>query len=169
MHGGTNMYFAIGAMMNKVSLAGRDLHPLDSWPGELLEHELLFQAGSKGSDAMATAAAAPGKTFHGVILKMSDADMVKLDAIEMGYDRCPAQARRYEGGTEVAVTVFVNLSLCDSLSLSFSVRLKTNKVTHRKTPRLLFGLLQVQVQRGETEGDRQCIRQGRRGRDGAAF
>merc|ERR1711871_107360 len=102
---GTTLYFAIGAMMNKVSLSGRDLHPLESWPAEILDHELQFHGISKGNDAMATAVPAEGKSFHGVLFRMTDEDMAKLDEIESGYDRCPAEARKYDG-QKVPCTVY---------------------------------------------------------------
>ena len=35
-------YFSIGAMMNPVSLANRQIFPKESFPGEILDHKIFF-------------------------------------------------------------------------------------------------------------------------------
>lgn len=86
-------YFAIGSMMNPTSLKARGLVPLESFPAELLDFELMFI----GKQGMAAAQAVPGKSFHGVLHLMSEKHMCVLDEIERGYVRQPAQARLYDG------------------------------------------------------------------------
>jgi hypothetical protein len=36
------MYFAIGSMMNPVSLTNRELFPIESKPGEILDYKIVF-------------------------------------------------------------------------------------------------------------------------------
>lgn len=86
-------YFAIGSMMNPTSLRGRRLVPLESFPAELLDFELIFF----GSGGMAAAQDSPGKSLHGVLHRMSEKHMAVLDNLERGYHRQTAQARDYSG------------------------------------------------------------------------
>ena len=58
-------YFAIGSMMNKVSVNARKVYPTQSKPAEILDYELIFFGGG----GMACALAAKGKSFHGVLHK----------------------------------------------------------------------------------------------------
>lgn len=94
-------YFAIGSMMNPISLKARQLHPVESYPAEILDYELLFL----GKMAMAFAMPTPGKSFHGVLHKMTEADMKVLDGIEITYERIAAVAKLYDGST-VSCTVY---------------------------------------------------------------
>lgn len=84
-------YFAIGSMMNPNSLKGRNLSPLESYPGEILDYELRFFAPS----GMAVAVEKEGASFHGVLHKMTNEDIDKLDKIEVSYQKRPARVRRY--------------------------------------------------------------------------
>ena len=54
---------------------------------------------------MAAAKPSPGKSFHGVLHAMSDADMVVLDKIEATVSRTAAKAKLYDGSI-VDVTVY---------------------------------------------------------------
>ena len=76
-------YFAIGSMCNKVSLSLRNLHPLESHPAEILDHEIYFF----GKLAFAEAIYKPNASFHGVLHKMLASDKSKLDQMELGYDQ----------------------------------------------------------------------------------
>jgi hypothetical protein len=67
----TVWYFAIGSMLNPNSLANRDLSPLVSIPGEALDHKIYFF----GSSGYAEAIPAAGSSFHGVLHKMTVANM----------------------------------------------------------------------------------------------
>lgn len=42
MEDSTFWYFAIGSMMNPISLANRNIVPVESKPGELLDYKLYF-------------------------------------------------------------------------------------------------------------------------------
>ena len=81
-------------MTNPRSLELRGLRPLRSWPAELLDFELRFDLGRTG---MADARARAGASFHGVLHEIEAAQMAALDAIEAGYKRVAARARRYDG------------------------------------------------------------------------
>jgi len=86
-------YFAIGSMMNPVSLEGRALKPVKSYPAQLLDYELGFFGGS----GMAEAVKSEGKSFHGVLHQMTTQDMEVLDGIETIYVRTPGVAKLYDG------------------------------------------------------------------------
>lgn len=89
----TEWYFAIASMMNKVSLNGRGLYAIESKPAEIQDHELIFY----GPMGIAAAIPAEGKTFHGVLHKLTKEDMARLDQIEVSVTRSPAKARLYDG------------------------------------------------------------------------
>lgn len=90
-------------MMNNVSLSARKLYPKQSIPGELQDFELIFY----GSQGMAAAKPASGKSFHGVLHKMTDEDMKALDKIEATVSRTEAKAKLYDG-TIVDCTCYSN-------------------------------------------------------------
>ena len=97
-------YFAIGSMMNPISLANRGIHPAAcrSQPAELLEYRLGFF----GPMGYADAVPCDGASFHGVIHYVKPDQMEILDKIELFYTRhTDAQARLYSGET-VPVTVY---------------------------------------------------------------
>jgi hypothetical protein len=89
----TVFFFAIGAMMNKVSLELRKVVPIQSWPAEIIDHDLGFF----GSLGFAEAIPSEGKSFHGVLHKLHKSDMDMIDKIEVGYIRSPAKIRLYNG------------------------------------------------------------------------
>ena len=76
-------------MMNIVSLKARKLVPIKSIPGELQDFELIFY----GSQGMAAAKPAQGKSFHGVLHRMTEQDMVVLDKIEATVSRIKGKAK----------------------------------------------------------------------------
>ena len=86
-------YFAIGAMLNPVSLANRKIFPLESRPAELLNHNIHFF----GSIGVAEAVVEEGASFHGVLHKVDADTMAKLDKIERDYVKKTATARCYDG------------------------------------------------------------------------
>ncbi|OQR95641.1 kinesin [Thraustotheca clavata] len=86
-------YFAIGSMMNPISLQNRGLNPIKSLPAEVLDYRLGFF----GLGGMAEAIPSIGSSFHGVLHKMSFEDMKNLDEMESQYIRVPAKARLYNG------------------------------------------------------------------------
>lgn len=72
-------YFAIGSMMNKISLNARGIFPVESKPAIIQDFALAF----KGDAGMATAVPTPGSSFHGVIHTITEKEMNVLDQIEM--------------------------------------------------------------------------------------
>ena len=86
-------YFAIGSMINPVSLYLRDITPLISYPARCSNHKMLF----RGIAGMADTEACPGAEFHGVVHLLSDEQMASLDALEMGYDRIIVNSIDYQG------------------------------------------------------------------------
>ena len=97
-------YFAIGSMCNPISMTNRELHPIESFPAEVMDHELHFF----GSSGMAGAIAQEGKSFHGVLHKMTKDDKIKLDKMEMGYDADPCKCKLYDGSEQDAVIYVMN-------------------------------------------------------------
>ena len=91
----STLYFAIGSMMNPISLKGRNLVPLESRPAELLDHKIEWF----GAEGMATATPTPGESIHGVAHLMTEEDMLELDKIEMVYDRNEATCKYYDNST----------------------------------------------------------------------
>ena len=86
-------YFAIASMMNPVSLSAREIVPIESKPSEIIDYKLRFV----GRAGMAEASYSVGSSFHGVVHKLTAADMQKLDSIESAYDRKPANILLYSG------------------------------------------------------------------------
>mmetsp|Transcript_25248 Transcript_25248/g.30569 ORF Transcript_25248/g.30569 Transcript_25248/m.30569 type:complete len:416 (+) Transcript_25248:390-1637(+) len=104
-------YFGMAAMMNPVSLQGRDLEPILSKPAELLDMELAFElAGAGLAGGLVVARPKKGATFHGVLHLFTDEDIEALDNIEIAMGRkdsarISATARAYTGEL-VPVTVY---------------------------------------------------------------
>ena len=86
-------YFAIGSMMNKTSLAMRDLRPAKSRPAFLKDFELIF--GTKGG--MAAARPGLGYEMHGVVHRVTKEELLKLDKIEFLYVRERVEVFVYDG------------------------------------------------------------------------
>ena len=99
-------YFAIGSMINPVSIRNRGINPISSEPAELLDHRIGFFT----SDGYAEAVPEVGASFHGVIHHLTKEDMTKLDKIEQLYDRRTATARLYDGTTRT-VSVYIQSDL----------------------------------------------------------
>ncbi len=103
-------YFAIGAMVNPVSLRNRNIFPLESRPAELLDHNIHFF----GSIGVAEAVVEQGASFHGVLHQLDAATMEQLDTIERDYVKKTATARCYDG-TLIECLVYCrphSLSMC---------------------------------------------------------
>jgi len=101
-HEDTLWYFAMGAMMNPVSVERRGLHPLASKAAKLLDYRLVFL----GRLGMASPEAAGGEILHGVLHHMTQTDILSLDDNEPGYCRVPATALLYDG-TEQQCEVYL--------------------------------------------------------------
>jgi hypothetical protein len=89
-------YFAIGSMINPISLHLRDLTPIISYPAKCLDYQLLFR-GVSSMGGMADIEACPGAEFHGVVHLLSEEQMARLDAMEMTYNRIAVNSINYQG------------------------------------------------------------------------
>lgn len=96
-------YFAIGAMMNFTSITNRGVFPKESIPAEVQDYELIFI----GSLGMGAANPCEGKSFHGVLHKVSVNHMKMLDEIEGAYARLPAKCILYDG-TEMDCSIYTD-------------------------------------------------------------
>eukprot|EP00966_Prymnesium_polylepis_P245205 5672531-Prymnesium_polylepis.2 len=118
-------YFTIASMMNNVSLNARGLFSLESKPAELQDHDII----SYGPLGMAGAVPAPGKSFHGVLHKLTAEDMAKLDKIEMSVARRPGKARLYD-------RAFVDCSVyCDDPTTTPRRRRRRSRRARTSRPR----------------------------------
>lgn len=99
-------YFAIGAMINPISLKSRKIHSIASLPAEIQDYRLHFF----GSLGFAEAIPEAGASFHGVLHRLDSKSMEILDNVERDYVRKNALARCYDG-TEVDCTVYVRPKL----------------------------------------------------------
>lgn len=97
------LYFAIGSMMNPISMKGRNVTPIYSKPGEILDYELRFF----GPHGMAEAYPHPGQSFHGVLHCITQADVDALFKVEVTYDLCPCRVKLYSGEILNDCVVFV--------------------------------------------------------------
>jgi hypothetical protein len=95
-------YFAIGSMMNPKSMSLRGLRPVSSKPAILIDSRVVF----KGAGGMAFCESAVGEEADGVLHEMTQEDMIKLDGIEVTYDRCQATCRLYDDSI-VPCTVYM--------------------------------------------------------------
>lgn len=91
----TTRYFAIGAMMNPVSMRLRGIQPVGaSKPAKLQGYRIHFF----GEAGMAECLPADeGSCIHGVLHTIRQHEAEKLDAIETGYDRRYVNVVDYEG------------------------------------------------------------------------
>ncbi|MCB9592436.1 MAG: gamma-glutamylcyclotransferase [Sandaracinaceae bacterium] len=83
-------YFAYGANMASEVLARRGLVSLESHAARLDDHELRFEEPGVPwiEPVFASIAEAPGRHVHGVLHRLSEADLAQLDQFEgLGYDR----------------------------------------------------------------------------------
>ena len=74
-------YFAIGSMINPVSVGMRGLNPTRSRPGILKNYELIFVK----TNGMAAARMSDSSEIHGVLHRVTRAELNTLDKIESNY------------------------------------------------------------------------------------
>ena len=86
-------YFAIGSMCNSISLSNRGLHPVESFPAEVIDYSI----GWFGQMGMATAIPEEDGSFHGVLHKMHATEQSKLDQIESAYVKRACKCKLYDG------------------------------------------------------------------------
>lgn len=97
-------YFAIGSMINPISLHLRDLIPLFSYPAKCLDYNLVF----RGFGGMADIEACPAAEFHGVVHLLTHEDMARLDALEFTYRRIPVRSIDYQGRSHLVTAYKMN-------------------------------------------------------------
>lgn len=97
-------YFAIGSMMNPMSLNMRGIHPLESRAACLKDYELFF-----GMDSgFAAARQDPGSEMHGVVHRLTRQELDMLDKIEFWYIKELVEVVPYTGEENLApVEAFV--------------------------------------------------------------
>jgi hypothetical protein len=78
-------------MMLPESYEQRDFHPLESHPAKLFD----FRLGFFSSMGFAEAIPSPGDSMHGVVHRVTEAQMLELDKVEVGYIRLTGKARPY--------------------------------------------------------------------------
>ena len=80
-------YFAIGSMMNPISLSMRGLHPIESRPGVLKGYELIFVMahGMAAARRCNEEKAEIRKEIHGVLHRITKKEMETLDKSESTY------------------------------------------------------------------------------------
>ena len=93
-------YFAIGSMMNPVSLKIREIYPIKSRPGLLEGYELIFVMANGYAAARkcnTNDQITVTKEIHGVLHTITKESMEKLDKIESTYVKAEeAQIKLYE-------------------------------------------------------------------------
>ena len=107
---GSSWYFGYGANMARRVLARRGITILESQPARLPEHELTFEEPGIPyvEPVFAVVSPAAGESVHGVLHRISDADLAQLDQFEgLGYDRAPVRVEGRECG-EVHAFLYVS-------------------------------------------------------------
>jgi hypothetical protein len=86
-------YFAIGSMMHPGSCEMRHFYPQQHYsePAELMNYKLNFFSPM----GVAEAVRAPGRSMHGVLHRVTQAQMVELDHMEVGYIRSMGVVKLY--------------------------------------------------------------------------
>jgi len=149
-------YFAIGSMINPVSISLRDVHPKKTYPAELHGYKLVFT----GMAGMASIEPQEGAVTHGVVHVLSQKGMAILDQMESIYIRIPCEVRLYDGSTMKAgvyqmdpkkmttkqqsvnslpgeryIDIITRGAIHYGLKVEFIQWLSTVKVTPRKAPK----------------------------------
>jgi hypothetical protein len=99
-------YFAIGSMINPISLYLRDIIPLLSYPAKCPNYKIMF----RGPAGMADIEACPEAEFHGVVHLLSDEHMVHLDAMERAYKRIVVNSINYQGQSHLINIYEMNIN-----------------------------------------------------------
>jgi len=92
----TCWYFAIGSMMNPVSMQLREIVPIESHPAEIKDWELVF----RGPGGMGSIEAKENATLYGVLHLLTETEMASLDKMEMSYRKVLCEASYGNGKTQ---------------------------------------------------------------------
>ncbi|CAF4001959.1 unnamed protein product [Rotaria sordida] len=98
-------YFAIGSMINPISLYLRNIIPLISYPAKCRNHKIVFREPS----GMADIEGYPEGEFHGVVHLLSDEQMSRLDAMEPTYHRIVVNSINYQEQTHLVYIYKMNI------------------------------------------------------------
>ncbi|CAF4441815.1 unnamed protein product [Rotaria sp. Silwood2] len=98
-------YFAMGSMMNPISLFLRDILPLMSYPAKCLNYKIVFRP----SMGMADIEPCSEGEIHGVVHLLSDEQMRRLDAIEAIYHRIVVNSINYQEQTHLVYIYKMNI------------------------------------------------------------
>lgn len=90
-------YFAIGSMINPISVFLRELTPLISYPARCEDYRLVF----RDHCGMADIEKCPGTEFHGVVHLLPIEEMIRLDQVEHMYERRMVKIIDYEEQSHV--------------------------------------------------------------------
>jgi len=89
----TCWYFAIGSMMNPVSLQLREIQPIESYAGEIDGWELVF----KGAGGMGSVDEKQGAVLYGVLHRLVESEMAMLDKMEASYKKVALDCKYGDG------------------------------------------------------------------------
>ena len=117
-------YFAIGSMMNPISLRMREISPIRSRPGVLKGYELIFVM-ANGYAAARKCDTSKEEEIHGVLHTISKQTMEQLDRIESTYVK--------------AVEVSIKLYEEDRLSHQVNESPKETNIREQNTKRIVRG------------------------------
>jgi hypothetical protein len=99
-------YFAIGSMMNPISLYLRDLIPIMSYPATCLDHNVVFA----GPGGMANIETCSGAEFDGVVHLLSNEQMTRLDEVELTYHRIKINSIDYQNRSHTVYAYQMNVT-----------------------------------------------------------
>ncbi|CAF1091008.1 unnamed protein product [Rotaria sordida] len=98
-------YFAIGSMINPISLYLRDLTPIISYPVICKDYKIVFRS----PNGMADIEACLDAEFHGVVHLLTNEQMKHLDEIEFTYHRIKIKCIDYQGQYHTAYAYQMNI------------------------------------------------------------
>ncbi|CAF0920579.1 unnamed protein product [Didymodactylos carnosus] len=107
-------YFAIGSMINPISLHLRNIRPIVSYPATCYDHQIVFC----GPNGMANIESALGESLEGVVHLLTATDMDTLDKVELFYNRIPVTVTDYSNQTQVTYAYQIDLSRLSNLEYS---------------------------------------------------
>ncbi|CAF1277154.1 unnamed protein product, partial [Didymodactylos carnosus] len=107
-------YFAIGSMINPISLHLRNIRPIVSYPATCYDHQIVFC----GPNGMANIESRLGESFEGVVHLLTATDMNTLDKVEAVYNRIPVTVTDYSNQTQLAYAYQMDLSRLSNLEYS---------------------------------------------------
>jgi hypothetical protein len=99
-------YFAIGSMINPISLYLRNLTSIISYPATCVDYKIAF----RGHAGIADIEPCHGETFDGVVHLVSNEQMIRLDEIECFYHRIKITCIDYQGQSHIAYAYQIKIN-----------------------------------------------------------